>query len=68
MLRVVDLRSGDKDGDSDGTLFQSDRKTLSVCRVAFAYQVFPFIKPTGRGECIFKELASGQPDTKGAFH
>ena len=36
MLRVIDLRSGDKDGDSDGTLFQSDGKTLSVCRMAFA--------------------------------
>ena len=36
MLRAIDLRSGDLDGDSDGTLFQSDRKTLSVCRVAFA--------------------------------
>ena len=36
MFRVIDLRSGDKDGDSDGTLFQSDGKTLSVCRMAFA--------------------------------
>ena len=36
MLRVINLRSGDKDGDSDGTLFQRDRKTLSVCRMAFA--------------------------------
>ena len=36
MLRVIDLRTGDKDGDSDGTLFQSDGKTLSVCRMAFA--------------------------------
>ena len=35
MFRVVDLKSGDKDGDSDGTLFQSDGKTLSVCRMAF---------------------------------
>ena len=36
MFRVIDLRSGDKDGDSDGTLFQSDGKTISVCRMAFA--------------------------------
>ena len=36
MFRVLDLRSADKDGDSDGTLFQSDGKTLSVCRMAFA--------------------------------
>ena len=36
MFRVIDLRSGDKDGDFDGTLFQSDGKTLSVCRMAFA--------------------------------
>ena len=36
MLRVINLRSGDKDGDSDGTLFQRDRKILSVCRMAFA--------------------------------
>ena len=36
MFRVIDLRSGEKGGDSDGTLFQSDRKTLSVCRMAFA--------------------------------
>ena len=36
MFRAIDLRSVDKDGDSDGTLFQSDGKTLSVCRMAFA--------------------------------
>ena len=36
MFRVIDLRSGDKDGDSDGTLFQSDGKTLSVCMMSFA--------------------------------
>ena len=36
MFRVIDLRSGDKDGDSDGTLSQSDGKILSVCRTAFA--------------------------------
>ena len=36
MLRVINLRSGDKDGDSDGTLLQRDRKILSVCRMAFA--------------------------------
>ena len=35
MFRVIDLRSGDKTGDSDGTLFQRDGKTLSVCRMAF---------------------------------
>ena len=34
-LRVIDLRCGDKDGDSAGTLFQSDGKTLNVCRMAF---------------------------------
>ena len=58
MFRLIDLRSGDKDGDFDGTLFQSDAKTLSVCRMAIAQQVFPlFIKPTGRAELIFKEFA-----------
>ena len=36
MFGVIDLRSGDKDGDSDGPPFQSDGKILSVCRVAFA--------------------------------
>ena len=36
MFRVIALRTGDKDGDSDGTLFQSDGKTLSVCRMVFA--------------------------------
>ena len=36
MFRVIDLRSGDKDGDSDGTLFQSDGKTVSVWRMASA--------------------------------
>ena len=36
MFRVIDLRSGDKNGDSDGTLFQSNGKTLSVCWMAFA--------------------------------
>ena len=36
MFRVIDLRSGDKDGDSDGTLFQSEGKTLSVRRMVFA--------------------------------
>ena len=35
LFRVIDLRSGDKDGDSDTTLFQSDEKTLNVCRMAF---------------------------------
>ena len=32
MFRVTDFRTGDKDGDSDGTLFQTNGKTLSVCR------------------------------------
>ena len=37
MFRVIDLlRSGDKDGDSDGTLPHSDGKTVSVCRMVFA--------------------------------
>ena len=36
MFRVIDLRSGDKDGDSDGSLFERDGKTLSDCRMAFA--------------------------------
>ena len=58
MFRVIDLRSRDKHDDSDGTLFQRNGKTLSVCRMAFAWQVFPlFIKPTGKGELIFKEFA-----------
>ena len=35
MFRVIDLRNGDKGGDSDGILFQSDGKKLSVCRMAF---------------------------------
>ena len=36
MFRVIDLRSGNKDGDSDGTLLRSDGKTLGFCRMAFA--------------------------------
>ena len=36
MFRAIDLRSGDKVGDSGGTLFQSDGNILSVCRMAFA--------------------------------
>ena len=49
MLRVIDLRSRNKDGDSDGALFQSDGKTLRVYRMAFTKQVFPLlIKPTER--------------------
>ena len=35
-FRVIDIRNGDKDGDCERTLFQSDGKTLSVCRMAFA--------------------------------
>ena len=38
MFRVIDLRNGDEDDESDGTLFQSDGKTLSVYRMAFAKQ------------------------------
>ena len=30
LFRVIHLRNGDKDGDSDGSLFLSDGKTLSV--------------------------------------
>ena len=36
MFRIIDLKSGDKDDDSDGTLFQNDGMTLSACRMAFA--------------------------------
>ena len=36
MLRVIDLRNGDKDGGSHGTLFQNDGQSRSVCRMAFA--------------------------------
>ena len=36
MFRVIDLRSGDKDGDSDGILLRSDGKTLGFCRMTFA--------------------------------
>ena len=36
IFRVIDFISGDKDDDSDGTLFQSDGKTLSAYRMAFA--------------------------------
>ena len=36
IFRVIELRSGDKEGDSDSALFQSNKKTLSVCRMAFA--------------------------------
>ena len=35
-FRVFNFRNGDKDGDSDGALFQSDGKALSICRMAFA--------------------------------
>ena len=65
MLRVIDLRNGDKDGGSHGTLFQNDGQSLSVCRMAFAQQVFHlFIKPTGRGAFIFKELALEGADNR----
>ena len=36
MFTVTDFRSVDKDDDSDGTLFQSDSKTLSAHRMTFA--------------------------------
>ena len=36
MFRVIDFKSGDKDDDSDDTLFESDGKTLGVCQMAFA--------------------------------
>ena len=44
MFRVTDLRSADKDGDSDSTLFQSDGKTqclqdgICVISVPFIYK------------------------------
>ena len=37
MIRVTDFKSGDKDDDSDGTLFQSDVKALSACRMAYVF-------------------------------
>ena len=56
MFRVIDFRSGNKD-DSDPTLIQSDGKTFSACRIAFAYQVFPlFIKLAGKNRLVFKEF------------
>ena len=36
IFQVIDFRSGNKDDDSDGTLIQSDGKTLNGCRIAFA--------------------------------
>ena len=36
IFRVIDSRSGYKDDNSDGTLIQSDGKTLSTCSMAFA--------------------------------
>ena len=36
MFWVIDFKSGDKDDDLDGTLFQSDGKILSACRITFA--------------------------------
>ena len=36
LIKVTDFKSGDKDDDSDGTPFQSDGKTLSAYRMAFA--------------------------------
>ena len=35
MFRVIGLKIGDDD-DSDGTLFPSNGKTLSACRILFA--------------------------------
>ena len=43
MFKVIDFRGGDKDDDSDVTLIQNNGKTLSTCRVAFAYQVFLYL-------------------------
>ena len=37
MFRVTDFKSGDKDDDSDGTLFQSDVKALSAYRMAYVF-------------------------------
>ena len=34
IFRVIDFKSRDKDDHSDGTLFQSDGKALSVYRMA----------------------------------
>ena len=36
LIKVIDFKSGDKDDDPDGTLFQSHGKTLSAYRMAFA--------------------------------
>ena len=56
MFRVIDLRSGDKDDDSDGTPGQwYDTQCLQdgICITSV-----PFIyKANGRGELILKELA-----------
>ena len=57
MFKVIAFISGDKDDDSDGTLIQSNSKTLSVCRMAFAQQVLPlFINAGGRDGLGFKEI------------
>ena len=59
MFRVIDLRNGDEDDDSDGTLFQSDGKTLSVYRMAFAKQTL-FIKSTEiLKKSALKEVGNG---------
>ena len=36
MFIAIEYNSGDKDDDSDSTLFQSDSSTLTTCRMAFA--------------------------------
>ena len=59
MFRVIDLRNGDENDDSDGTLFQSNGKTLSVYRMAFAKQTL-FIKSTEiLKKSALKEVGNG---------
>ena len=59
IFRGIDLRNGAKDGDSDGTLFQSDGKTFTVFGGKHLRDKgsLYFKKSTGRGELIFNELA-----------
>ena len=59
MFRVIDLRNRDEDDESDGTLFQSDGKTLSVFSMAFAKQTL-FIKSTEiLKKSALKEVGNG---------
>ena len=59
MFRIIDLRNGDENDDSDGTLFQSNGKTLSVYRMAFAKQTL-FIKSTEiLKKSALKEVGNG---------